>query len=231
MRKGMLVCLTVLGVAAAPAAAQDGGLAADDPCGDNRPYAFVNGTYQELPSTERTPRYDLKRLVVTPGASAVTVRIETCAPIGAPDGLKGFRGAYATLADGCQLAIVADEAAQPGAARQARIVKTCFAQPDSDPESVPVPVGEEPDTRFDIPLPADALALDAGTLVITVAREGLTGEAAAALAAGATWSDVRAAAQESPTTMGGGFDTEGNSWSHLGPTGFDFLRSGADLRL
>lgn len=198
-----------------------------DACGDNHPYVSRNGETVELPSTDRTPRFDLRQVTVGATGAGAEVRIETCSPIGAADGLRGWRSAYVTLPDDCQLAIGAIEGPLPVPGREAHVSKTCFSY---DPDALVL--GSKADERFDITLPQSALTVVDGAIVIAVDRAGLTGEAAAAFAPGTVWTQPRAIGTEyGATIFGGSFDTEGNSDSFMAPSGYDYAGGTGTLTL
>lgn len=218
---GALALAAVAALAAAPAASaeESGSVAVADACGDNNAYLARNDVRVDLPPTDRTPRFDLKRIEVSSVPGGVSVRFETCSPIGAPDGFKGFRAAYFWLSDDCQLAVGVEEPALPIQPRQPVLAKTCWVEEDRNP----LPnVSDHSDPRFRIDLPADAATVEEGALVVTVARAGLTGEAAATLAPGVRWDSPFALSQENATLMGFGGDSEGNSHSFVAPTGLDW---------
>jgi len=228
MRRGMTLAMTIATLAAGPAlAAEDRSVSMADPCGDNTPHVTYNDTRQDLPATPRTPRFDLSRVTVDAQPGQVVVRFATCAPVGDPDGTYGFRSAYATLPDGCQLTLGAEERL-PLQPRIGRAVKTCFPPPERS--ALPVG-GPEPETKFDLDLPADAVSVEAGVLVLRVPRTGLPVQARATFASGTVWREFRAFAAESPTTYGFSFDTEGNTSSNNAPFGLDYAAGAPDLTL
>jgi hypothetical protein len=221
MKKTLLPVLASVATVAlsGPALAAESTVDVSDPCGDNRAYVYYNDFRQDIPPTNRTPRFDLKGVVVAPVTGGVAVRITTCEAPGAPDGLKGWRSLYVTTPDGCQLAIGAEEPALPLQERRPYINKTCWDGPDK----MPTPFAEDTSYEvFDIDLGADALTVAGDTLTVTVKRAGLTGDAAATFAAGTVWQHLRVLSTENTNLWGGGGDSEGNSWGEVVPTGHDW---------
>lgn len=229
MRRGFLIVGVGLAFAAPAHADITTAVSFADPCGDDNPYVDANGTRQALPPTDRTPRYDIKSVTVDQVAGGVSVRMESCAPIGAPDGLKGERLFSASLPDGCRVGIAVKEDVAPGQARSAHAMKDCYSvDPPTDVPVVgpyPLPTDSKDDSRFDITLPASSLAVVDGALLVTVHRADVASnpEAAAAFAPGTRWQQIYMAAAEDPETtigFGGSADTPNFSW--VGPTGLDF---------
>jgi len=232
MHRGFLVVGAGLAFAVPAHADSTTAVSFPDPCGDNNAFVEFNGTRQDLPPTDSTPRFDLKQVTVDRTADGVSVLIQSCAPIGSPDGLKGERVFTAQLPDGCDIAIAAVDDAAPGESRSAEVRKDCYG---TDP-GVSVPVaGTVPgtatstdDTRFDIALPATAITVAGDSLRIDVDRADLSGnEAVAALAPGTVWLHPQAAsAEDTETTLGVGGSGDQNNFRWTAPTGLDFAGPG-----
>jgi hypothetical protein len=229
MHRGFLVVGAGLAFAVPAHADTTTAVSFADACGDNHPFVEINGTRQELPSSDSSARFDIKRVTVDHVADGVSVLTESCAPVGSPDGLKGERLFSARLPDGCYLGIAAIDDLAPGQSRSAHVEKDCYGQS----AGVAVPgVGPVPDTqqgtddkRFDITLPAGDLTVVDGALLVTVHRSDVasTPEAAAALAPGTAWQQLQmASAEDLETTIGFGGSSDQNNFRWSAPTGIDF---------
>jgi hypothetical protein len=213
---GCAILMALAVAAGAPAAwATDGEVAFSDSCGDNHAHVQYNDTYQEVPATPGSPRFDIKGVRVSSVAGGVAVSITTCEAPGASDGLNGWRGLYPMISDACQLAIVVAEPAAPAQPREARFIETCWDGPEKSPIA---PFGSDTSYElFDVTLPADAIKVSGDTMTITVLRAGLTGAAAAALAPGAVWRSPLGYAAETYWAGGAGGDSNGNTESFVSP--------------
>jgi hypothetical protein len=214
---GALLIAVALVPSTAFAAADDGTVSFSDACGDNNPYFHSAQASTGFPGTERTPRYDIAGATFSPVAGGVSISLAMCSAVDASDGLQGFRGVSATLADGCGLTISVEEPAKPGDARTARTAKICD-QPNAAGQC---PLDTCEDVRFDVALPADALTVAGKTLTVTVRRALLTGEAATTFAPDSVWGGLRAGAYEAPTA----FAVIAGDTRAGGPTGADYAGS------
>jgi hypothetical protein len=222
--RSTLVLLTTAGaVWPAVAAASSPAVAWQDACGDNRGYLFYDARRVDVPSTDRTDRFDLRAGSLRATGEGVAARFEMCSPIGEPDGVKGFRSAYASIDERCTVGLAAEEHPAPRLPRRALFFKSCYREPR------PGPFADTVDERFTIELPASAVRVDGATMTIRVGRAGLTGEAAAALAPGTAWRNPGSITVEGPTLWGFGGDSEGHTWGESAPSAYDFAGTGGLL--
>jgi hypothetical protein len=224
MRKwGLAFTVGIIACSGAPAAwAGDAEIAVSDPCGDNRAAFKYDDQRYDLPETERRPGFDVKHFTLSQTASGVRAVLEMCGPIADSVGLSGWRAAAASLTDECSLTLAVEEGVAPQ--RKGRFIKTCWTTPEGPAAGTPLNDGVE--TRFDITLPDGAFTVSGATMTINLARAGLTGEAAQALAAGTAWKNPGFSTVEGATLGGAGVyaDSNGNThgWAWAAPFNYDW---------
>ena len=234
MRKLTILAVLATAALARPALAAENAVSVSDPCGDNKAGYEYDGQGKDFPEvTGNRASFDAKQLTVAQTATGVRATFEMCGAIPASStGLNGWRAAYTLLTKDCELVIGVEEGVLPQ--RQASFAKVCFKEYDGS-EAFGTPLDPSSDTRFDITLPASALAVNGATMTVDVARAGLTGEAAQALAAGTTWTGLQVGALEGTTLSGFGvsMDNQGNShsWAWAAPFNYDFGYANTALTL
>jgi hypothetical protein len=173
--------------AAAPAAEP---VVLDDVCGDEvPPLARVGGTsIGAAEAQRRSPRHDLDPIVVRAADGEVSVRFELCGPIGSPEPVGETVWALdAELDGGCTVGL----SVQDGrfASRHGSWYSAC-------PQDRTAAIVYEP--RWERTLPAGAVTLEDGSVVVRLRAAGLPPAEAAPLAAGTRWTRVAASTSVRP---------------------------------
>lgn len=207
------------------AVADDGTVAISDPCGDMHGGVRYNDQRVDLPPTPRTARFDLQNVALSSTATGVRATFTSCAAIGENDGLAGLRTVSAYLGGHCYVGFTVLDGVDATKPRQATFEKHCYGD-DPGPLNNGMLVDND-DERFSIAVP---LTVNGATMSLEISRAGLTGEAAALLAPGATWTYPSAGAIETATLWGGGFGTDDQGhtdyYNYQGPSGVDWTNVG-----